>query len=61
MAAEQGLHKAQYILGVILEFGLEVKTDLKKAEYWYKKSAEQGYKDAMEALERVRKARSQKE
>ncbi|WP_133149776.1 tetratricopeptide repeat protein, partial [Shewanella sp. 10N.286.52.C2] len=44
-AAEQGLARAQYNLGVFYDKGRGVLQDDKQAVYWYTKAAEQG--DAM--------------
>ncbi|KZO91273.1 HCP-like protein [Calocera viscosa TUFC12733] len=49
-AAEQGLAKAQYAVGYFLEVGIGVGQDLHEAIQWYKKSAEQHDKRAIQRL-----------
>jgi hypothetical protein len=50
LAAEQGLAKAQYNLGVCYEQGLGVEQSYNKAVKWYKLSAEQGLAEAQNNL-----------
>ena len=42
-AAEQGVAKAQYNLGVMYDVGDGVSQDYKEAVRWYRRAAEQGY------------------
>lgn len=49
-AAEQGLARAQYNLGVMYANGTGVAQSYEKAVEWYQKAAEQGFEDAMVAL-----------
>lgn len=51
MAAEQGDEAGQYNLGTMYEYGLGVDEDENAAIYWYRKSARQGYEEAIEKLE----------
>jgi hypothetical protein len=44
--AEQGNASAQYILGIMYEYGEGVSQDMVQAMYWYRKAAEQGLSDA---------------
>ena len=46
-AAEQGVARAQYNLGVLLYQGRGVSKDHAEAVHWYTKAAEQGYLNAM--------------
>jgi len=48
--AERGEAEAQYNLGIMYQFGKEVKQDQKLATYWYTKSAEQGHQFAQHFL-----------
>ncbi|MGJ8580747.1 MAG: tetratricopeptide repeat protein [Psychromonas sp.] len=48
--AEKGDAPAQYTIGWMYESGQGVKQDLKKAVYWYKKSAQQEYEAAQYVL-----------
>lgn len=48
--AEQGDAEAQYILGVIYQYGSGVVQNSMKAFLWYEKAASQGYRDAQVAL-----------
>ena len=52
-AAELGNAEAQYKLGCCYETGDGVEKDLKEAEYWFRKSAEQGEEQAQAALKRL--------
>lgn len=52
-AAIQGNPQAQHNLGKCYEFGFGVPIDLSKAAYWYKKSSDQGDKDAAERLRAI--------
>ncbi|MFQ5974110.1 MAG: tetratricopeptide repeat protein, partial [Alphaproteobacteria bacterium] len=45
-AAEAGSARAQYLLGVKYETGVDVDRDLDKALAWYRKAAEQDYAEA---------------
>ncbi|GBB93158.1 hypothetical protein RclHR1_02120010 [Rhizophagus clarus] len=45
---------AQYSLAMIYESGEETEKDINQAIHWYKKSAEQGYQDAKERLEKLK-------
>ena len=45
-AAEQGLMKAQYDLGVMNERGDGVEKDMARAAHWYAQAAEQGHEEA---------------
>lgn len=56
-AAESGLVKAQCELAAAYEFGREglAERDLNKALAWYQRAADQGYKNAPEYVERVKK------
>ena len=47
--------KVWYKIGVMYENGEGVEKDLTKAKYYYKKSAKSKNKDAIEALERLKK------
>ena len=49
-AAEQGDASAQSNLGVMYENGEGVAKDYKKAVYWLRKAADQGFAPAKEAL-----------
>jgi len=49
-AAERGLAKSQFALGLMYSFGLGVPQDKELEEYWYRKAAEQGNEDAQIAL-----------
>ncbi|WP_444216008.1 tetratricopeptide repeat protein [Dialister hominis] len=49
-AAKQGLASAQYDLGLMYEFGRGVEQSDEKAREWYQKAADQGFEDAMVAL-----------
>jgi len=53
-AAEQGLAKAQYKLGLNYGTGQGVPRDVEKAKYWYTKAAEQGHEDAQSLLKKLR-------
>ena len=44
----------QFNLGECYEQGKGVKQDINQAIHWYTLSAEQGYEDAIEALERLK-------
>lgn len=44
--ANKGDSEAQFELGVIYDNGDQLPQDLKKAAYWYTKSAQQGHVDA---------------
>lgn len=48
--AEKGQVRAQYSLGVLFQEGLGVEKDLKEAERWFARAAEQGYAPATAAL-----------
>ena len=50
-AAEQGLARAQYNLGLMYKFGTGVEQSYEKAREWYQKAAEQGLADAKEQLD----------
>lgn len=52
-AAEQGDMRAQYRLGLILDFGLGVPMDLTEAAHWYRQAAAQGNSEARIALGRL--------
>ncbi len=52
-SAEQGNAQAQCNLGYMYESGDGVIKDKEEAIKWYKKSAEQGNKDAKKALNRL--------
>ncbi|MBT5230377.1 MAG: hypothetical protein HOM11_08870 [Methylococcales bacterium] len=49
-SAMKGNQHAQYYLGLMYEFGQAIPIDEKQAEYWYLQSANQGDKDAIDAL-----------
>ena len=51
--AEKGLCYSQHRLGECYEQGKGVKQDINQAIHWYTLSAEQGYENAKEALERL--------
>ncbi len=55
-SAENGYAKGQFTLGSFYERGeiLYEAKDINKAIYWYELSAKQGYKPAIDALERIR-------
>ncbi len=50
LAAEQGVARAQYDLGLMYFEGKGVPQDYKQAVYWYRLAAEQGYADAQSSL-----------
>jgi len=49
-AADQGLAKAQFQLGLIYEQGLGVQQDSTEASKWYQKAADQGFEEAKSKL-----------
>jgi len=49
-AAEQGMPKAQFRLGMMYAQGRGVPQDRAKADEWYKKAADQGNIDARKVL-----------
>ncbi|MBR0458737.1 MAG: sel1 repeat family protein [Victivallales bacterium] len=53
-AVEKGYGDAQYALGTCYQEGFGVEKDMEKAVEWYRK-AEQGSKDAHNALKRLGK------
>ena len=53
MAANQGLAEAQYMYGSWFESGYLGIVDLSEAEIWYQKAADQGLREANDALEHV--------
>ena len=52
-AAEQGMPRAQYLLGWCFENGKGVEKDLDRALHLYRQAAEQEYKEAVEAVKRL--------
>ncbi|MBR0256713.1 MAG: SEL1-like repeat protein, partial [Synergistaceae bacterium] len=52
-AAEQGLAKAQYNLGMMYEFGDGVKQNRNKAIELYRKAARQGHEMAKQRLKKL--------
>lgn len=48
--AQQGDAKAQFYLGLMYAAGKEVAQDNKQAIVWYRKAAEQGHEQSIEAL-----------
>ncbi len=52
-SAENGNSKAQYNLAAMYENGEGTKENLEEAKKWYKKSAEQGNNDSIEALKEL--------
>lgn len=50
-AADQGLAKSQFQLGLMYEQGLGVPQDQAEAAKWYQKAADQGFADAKAKLE----------
>jgi len=48
--AEKGVVESQYELGFNYELGIDVKKDLKTAEQWYSKAANQGFQPAINRL-----------
>ena len=52
MAGELGNDVASWNLGLLYEYRLK---DLKKAEFWYKKAADAGHKDAIERMGIIKK------
>ena len=51
-SAEQGDPEAQFNLGSMCEKGLGVERNLELAIDWYRKSAEQNFEEAVEALKK---------
>ena len=51
--AKQGDTEAQYKLGRSYYLGDGIKQDYRKAVKWYRRSAKQGYADAMDVLKEV--------
>ena len=51
-AADQGNARAQYNLGCSYEYGEGVSKDINEAKNWYKKAADQGFEEAINALKR---------
>ena len=51
--AENGDPETQYCLGFCYENGIGVPEDKAEAVNWYRKAAEQGHKEAAEALKRL--------
>ena len=49
-ASEAGHAEAQYHLAMHYKRGLGVKQDIKKSQYWFVKSAEQGYEKALSKI-----------
>lgn len=52
--AEKGNARAQYSLGILFEKGLGVEMDLKQAEGWFSRAADQGYGPAVSALRAIK-------
>ena len=52
-AADRGLSESQHCLGKCYETGRGVVKNPKEAEEWYRKAAEQGHKNAKQALKRL--------
>ena len=52
-AAEEGDRRAQYYLGRKYEFGEGIKKSKRKALFWYRKSADQGWEEALRGIERL--------
>ena len=52
-AAEQGVVKAQYNVGVAYEMGRGVAKDHAQAVMWYRKAAGQGHARALERLRKL--------
>ena len=48
--AEQGIHAAQYNLGVMFDSGIGVRENPAEAARWYLRAAEQGDKEAQSNL-----------
>lgn len=53
---EEGVDDAAFEIGRMYEEGSGVDKDISQAIHWYTLSAEQGYEDAIEALERLTKS-----
>ena len=53
--AKNGDMKAQYALGYLMYYGLGVKQDIAAGKIWIRTSAEQGYKPARFALQKINK------
>jgi TPR repeat protein len=49
-SANAGLAESQYYMGLMCESGISVKQNYRKAVYWYKRSASQGYVPSIERL-----------
>jgi TPR repeat protein len=54
-AARQGLAEAQYMLGLMHTTGVGVPRDLRQAEHWWAKAAEQGDAESAQLLEGLRR------
>ena len=54
-AADQGVPKAQYSLGMMYEQGRGVERSDAEAMYWYQKAADGGLGMAREEMERLKK------
>ena len=57
-AAEKGNAYAQYSTGFMLQNGQGTKTNYKEAEEWYRKAAEQGEDNAINAVKKIEEARA---
>jgi TPR repeat protein len=53
-AADQGLPRAQYKLGVMYEKGQGVAQDNAQALAWYRKAADQGFEEAKSRLNELK-------
>jgi TPR repeat protein len=56
LSAEQDFVQGQSNLAECYEKGYGTSIDMDKAIYWYEKAARQGYREAIDALQRIRKA-----
>lgn len=52
-AAERGDAKAQFKLGIVLEFGINVASDKAEAIKWYQRAADRGSEEARKAIARL--------
>ncbi len=53
IAARTNSRRAMYYLATLYQFGFGIKQDIKKAKYWYQKSAGKGYDLAIKALQNL--------